>query len=102
MNTAVINIKTEPTTKKQAQKVASELGISLSGLINGFLKDLVKTRTVKLSANDEIPSEYMMKALRENEEDRKKGRISPAFNNIHDEIAWLNNPNARYENGDKV
>ena len=102
MNTTVINIKTDPQVKKQAQSVAAELGISLSGLINGFLKDLIKTKTVKFSANDEIPSEYMIKALKESERDIKRGRISPAFNNIDEEIAWLNNPNARYENGDKV
>lgn len=102
MNTAVINIKTEPSTKKGAQKVASELGISLSSLVNGFLRDLIKTKTVKFCADDEIPSEYMIKALKENERDRKKGRISPAFKNAKDAIAWLEDPNARLQNGDKA
>lgn len=102
MNSAVINIKTDATVKSNAKKVAADLGISLSALINGFLRDLVKSKTVKFSADNEIPSEYMIKALKENAIDRKKGRISPAFNNIDDEVAWLNDPNARYENGDKV
>lgn len=102
MNTAVINLKTDPKTKKAAQKVAEELGMSLSSLINGFLKDMIQTKSVYFSADEEVPSAYMMKALKENEKDRKAGRISPSFTNIKDEIAWLNDPNARYENGDKV
>ena len=74
MNTAVINIKTDPDLKNQAQKVASKLGFSLSALINGYLKQLIKTKTIHFSVFDETPSEYMLKALRESNEDRKRGR----------------------------
>jgi addiction module RelB/DinJ family antitoxin len=74
MSTAVINIKTDPKVKAKAQKVASDLGFSLSSLINGYLNQLVKTKTVHFSALEETPSEYMVQALRESEEDRKKGR----------------------------
>ena len=74
MKAAVINIKTDPVVKAKAQKVASELGFSLSALINGYLNQLVKTKTVLFSATDKVPSEYMVKALRESEEDRKKGK----------------------------
>jgi addiction module RelB/DinJ family antitoxin len=36
MNTAIINIKTDAKVKKEAQAVASDLGLTLSGAINGF------------------------------------------------------------------
>lgn len=75
MNTAVINIKVEPQVKKSAQKIAHTLGISLSGLINGYLRQLIRTKTVTLSAAKEIPSDYMIEALKESEADIQAGRV---------------------------
>ena len=74
MNTAVINIKTDPLLKTKAQKVASELGFSLSSLINAYLKQLVQTKTVSFSL-EEKPSKYLLKSLKESEEDIKAGRV---------------------------
>lgn len=101
MNTAVINIKTEPQVKKKAQVLAEEMGISLSSLINGFLRHLIKTKTVTFTAHEE-PSPYLIKALKESREDIKKGRVSASFDNTDDAISWLNDSDARYQNGDKV
>jgi addiction module RelB/DinJ family antitoxin len=74
MSTTVINIKADPKVKAKAQKIASDMGFTLSALINGYLNQLVKTKTVHFSVNEETPSEYMIQALRESEEDRKAGR----------------------------
>lgn len=98
MNTAVVNVKVDPMVKKSAQKIARELGISLSGLINGYLRQLIRTKTVTFSTNREIPSDYMIKALKESEEDIKAGRVSPTFTNAKDAIAWLDNPRKKYAN----
>lgn len=103
MNTAVINVKIDPKVKRQAQNIASDLGFSLSALINGYLKSLIKTKTVHFSLTEkEEPSEYLIKALKESEEDRKAGRVSPSFDNVEDAIKWLNDPKARYINGSKT
>lgn len=103
MNTAVINVKVDPKVKRQAQNVASNLGFSLSSLINGYLRNLIKTKTVHFSlAEKEEPSEYLIKALKESEEDRKAGRVSPSFGNAEDAIKWLNDPKARFINGSKA
>lgn len=77
MNTAVINLKIEPKVKFEAQKVASDLGFSLSALINGYLRQLVKTRAVHFSLSDEpeIPSKYLLGALKEAEDNRQEGRF---------------------------
>lgn len=101
MNTAVINIKTNPQIKAKAQKVAEELGFSLSSLINGYLRHLVKTKTVHFNTSEE-PSEYLIQAIKESEKDIKAGRVSPGFKNSQDAIKWLNDLDARYANGDKV
>ena len=103
MNTAVINIKVDPKVKSKAQNIASELGFSLSSLINGYLKNLVKTKTVHFSLkSNEEPSEYMIKALKRSEEDRIAGRVSPSFSNARNAIKWLNDSKSRLINGDKV
>lgn len=75
MNGAVINIKVESKLKSEAQKVAFDLGFSLSSLINGYLRQLIKTKTVYFSLRDEEPSEYLIKALRESENERLRGRF---------------------------
>ncbi len=101
MNTAVINIKTNPQIKARAQAVAEELGFSLSSLINGYLKHLVKTRAVHFTTAEK-PTKYLLDALKESEKDIKSGRVSPGFDSAEDSIKWLNDPKARYINGDKV
>jgi addiction module RelB/DinJ family antitoxin len=102
MNTAVIITKTEPQVKVKAQKVAKDLGISLSSLINAWLRQLIKTKTVVFSAADEEPTQYLLDALKKSEEDIKAGRVSPSFNNARDAIAWLEDPKATYKNGNRV
>lgn len=97
MQTAVINIKINPQTKKEAQTVAKEIGVSLSGLINGFLKHLIRTRTATFSAVEQ-PSEYLIQALKEAEKEIKAGWVSPTFDNAEDAIAWLRDPRAKYAN----
>ncbi|MBI3485997.1 type II toxin-antitoxin system RelB/DinJ family antitoxin [Candidatus Daviesbacteria bacterium] len=90
MNTSVVNVKIDPQTKKKAQDVAEQLGFSLSSLINAYLKQLIRTKTVNFSALEENPSEYMLNSLKEAEEEIKRGEISPAFDNADEAIAWLN------------
>lgn len=96
MNTAVVNIKTDPGIKNEAQKIASELGFSLSSLLNGYMRHLIKTKTVYFTAKGEEPSEYLIEALKESEDDRETGRVSPPFANAKDAAAWLDDPNKKY------
>ncbi len=101
MNTAVINIKTEQELKKEAQNIAYDLGMSLSSLINAYLRQLVRTRKIEFDLREE-PSEYLIQALSESRKNIRAGRVSPQFKTAEDAIKWLNNPKARYRNGDKV
>lgn len=89
MNTIAINIKTEPEVKARAQRIARGLGFSLSSLVNTWLKQFVKTKSVTFSARDEEPSEYLISMIKRSEEDYKKGNTSPRFDNAKDAIAWL-------------
>ena len=102
MNTAVVNVKVNPKIKKQAQKVAEDLGLSLSSVVNAYLRQLIKTRRVEFSDVRLELTPWAKRMLRESEKDVKAGRVSPSFKNAKDAIAWLNDPIARYENGDPV
>ncbi len=96
MTTTIVNVKVDPSLKKQARKVAENLGFSLSGVINAYLKHLVRTKTVSFSMTEEIPSDYLIKVMREAEEDVRAGRVSPAFTNAKDAIKWLNSKDKKY------
>ncbi len=90
MNTSAIYIKTDPKVKERAQMVAKELGFSLSSLLNAWLKQLIKTKTVTFSAyKEEIPNEYLRSAIKKAEENYRKGNTSPAFSNPKDAIKYL-------------
>lgn len=97
MNTAVVNVKVNPKVKKDAQKLAEDLGLSLSSLINGYLKQIIRTKKVSFDLAYE-PSDYLIKALGEARKDVKEGFVSPAFDNTKDAFAWLDNPKRKYEN----
>lgn len=88
MNTAVINIKTQPETKAKAQEIARQIGVSLSSLINAYLKQFIKTKTVTFSAG-KIPNKRTIAIMKQAEKDYKKGNTSPAFKTGKEAVAWL-------------
>ncbi|MBI4097111.1 MAG: type II toxin-antitoxin system RelB/DinJ family antitoxin [Candidatus Levybacteria bacterium] len=88
MNTEIVNIKIDAETKKQAQKVAAELGFSLSSILKGYIKQFVKTKRVTFSVGEE-PSPYLKRIMKQAEKNWKEGRTSPKFDNAKDAIAWL-------------
>ena len=46
---AVINIKTKSDLKTKAQELATELGLSLSAVLNGYLRQFVRNKAVNFS-----------------------------------------------------
>ena len=50
MNKVIVNIKVDPETKKAAQILAKDLGLTLSSLINAQLRQLVNRRQLVLDA----------------------------------------------------
>ena len=95
MNTAVINVKVEAGLKREAANTARELGLSLSTVVKGLLKQFVVKKAVTFERS-EIPSDYMIRELKKSEEEIKKGWVSPSFTNAKDAIAWLHDPHRKY------
>ena len=85
----VINIKTDKETKVRAQKLAEELGVPLSAIINVYLRQFIRTREFTFSLAYSMTPE-LEKTLEEVESDvAKKENISPVFDNSKDAISWL-------------
>ena len=82
MNTAVINIKTQPEIKIKAQTIAKELGLNLSSVINAYLVQLIKTKTVIFSTSEE-PTDYLLQMLEDSRKAAKK------FSNAKDAVSYL-------------
>jgi len=86
----VIHIKTDAQVKENAQKLAIELGLNLSDVINASLRNFIRTREVRFSDIPVMTLE-LERLLGPIEEDIKKKRnLSPEFNNGEDMDAYLN------------
>lgn len=46
----IINIKTEKDVKEKAMRIADELGLSLSAVVNASLKQFIRDKAVHFSA----------------------------------------------------
>lgn len=88
MNTAVIITKTDPEVKNKAQKIAKAIGVSLSSIINAYLKQLIRTRRVEFDLEEE-PSEYLIKQIRKAEKNIREGKVSPALKTGKEAVEWL-------------
>ena len=72
MNNAVIQIRTDIELKESAQKVAEELGFSLSSLIKAFLKNVTRTKIVTFSTG-EVPSAWLIEQMTKAQKDLQTG-----------------------------
>ena len=85
----LLNIKTDKEVKRGVKKIAEEIGVPLSTIINAYLKQLLRERRVNF-ALPLRPNAKTAKLLRKAHEDYKKGKnISPAFETAEDAIAYL-------------
>lgn len=75
----IIYVKAEKEVKTNAQKLARELGLSLSDVINGALRNFIRTREVTFS-DVAVMTPELEKMLGKVEKDIKAGKnLSPKF-----------------------
>ena len=86
----VINIKTDKEVKENAQKLAQELGISLSDVMNASLRNFIRTREFHVSAVPQMTPE-LEKLIGQVEKDIKdKKDITGPFLTAKETDAYLN------------
>ena len=85
----VLNIKADRDTKEKAQKLAAELGLPLGTIINAYLKDFVRNRSVNFSAIPRMSKglELLLGKIEKDVEARKN--FSPAFKIAGEVSAYL-------------
>jgi len=87
----VISVKTDKELKEKAQEIAKEMGFPLGTLINAYLRQFVKSKTVYFSVGT---SKKMTEALEKEFEQieldiQKEINLSPEFENMEDALKYL-------------
>lgn len=78
MNKEVINIKTDAKTKKEAQKVAKEFGVSLSSLVTITLRNVIRTKRIDVSLIPESTATTdEKKAIKKGSAEYRAGNMIP-------------------------
>lgn len=91
-----MTVKTDEKLKKEAQEVAEEMGFPLGTLVNAFLRQFVRNKTVFVTlhmgtgvAVSSINA-MMEKQLEEIEKDiRKEQNLSPSFKTMEAALKYL-------------
>ncbi len=88
MNTAILNIKTDPDTKEQLKAFAAQVGIPVSALMNAQIKQMLRNGKVEFSTKFE-PSPYLQEIIKEADADYKTGKNIVATESDEDTLELL-------------
>ncbi len=83
-----VNLKIDPIIKKNAQKRAQELGLSLSSVVNATLSQFARTGELELSTTPRM-TPYLEGLIKEARKDYAAGRTSGPFSNAEDLLKHL-------------
>lgn len=85
----ILNVKVEKEIKKKAQRVAKDLGISLSFAVNAHLRKFIQTREIYIG-EPLTPNKKTAARLKKIMADINAGRnLSPGFNTMNEAIEYL-------------
>lgn len=88
MNSAVLNIKTDVSTKQQLQEFAAELGIPVSVIMNAQIKQMLRDRKIILSTELE-PTPYLEKIMEQVESDLTANKNITKAMSVKEAVAYL-------------
>jgi addiction module RelB/DinJ family antitoxin len=87
MNT-VISVKVDKDVKASAQAVAQSAGLTLSSLVNAYLRQISATRRIELYAPEPM-TPHLEQLIAEVEAELKSDKLSPEFDSVEDFLADL-------------
>jgi addiction module RelB/DinJ family antitoxin len=89
MAKTIISIKSDKEVKENAKKLAQELGLSLSDVINASLRNFIRMREVRFSSIPQMTPE-LERLLGKIEKDIKRKRdLSPVLESAEDAAGYL-------------
>lgn len=86
----MINIKTDRDVKIKAQKIAKELGLPLSTVVNAYLKEFVRERAVRFSIEPQIRREIGELLKQASIDYKKRKNIAGPFETAEEMDVYLN------------
>ena len=99
MNKTILNIKIDPEVKKQAQELASDAGLTVSALVNSYLRQIIATRHIDIRVPRKEPfalsepekmTPKLAKKIQKAHQSIKESNVSPAFDNADDFFESIN------------
>jgi addiction module RelB/DinJ family antitoxin len=84
----VISVKLDKDVKAAAQEVAKSAGLTLSTLVNAYLRQVAATRRIELYAPEPMTPK-LEKLIAEVEAELKGGKASKKFDTVDDFLADL-------------
>jgi len=88
MKTTII-LKADKEVKENAQKLAKELGLNLSAIINANLKQFIRSREVYFSTLPKMTPELEKLIGRARKDYKAKKNISPVFGSVREALDYL-------------
>jgi addiction module RelB/DinJ family antitoxin len=89
MAKTIISIKSDKEVKENAKKLAQELGLSLSDVINASLRNFIRTREVRFSSIPRMTPELerLLGGIENNI--KRKRNLSPVLESAEDIAGYL-------------
>jgi addiction module RelB/DinJ family antitoxin len=85
----MMNIKTDVDVKEEAQKIAKEMGLPLSSVVNAYLKEFVRERSVRFSIEPQLRPEIGKFFRQASADYKKKKNIVGPFDTTKTMDAYL-------------
>lgn len=85
----MLNIKTDREVKERAQRVARDLGLTLSAVVNGSLRQLIRSQAVYFSAAPRMTAELENLIGRARRDYGRKRNVSPVLSSDKEVLDYL-------------
>ena len=89
-----INVRTSAETKKAAEELFEDFGLSMTSAINVFLKQVIRERRIPFEIGYETPNELTAKVLKETEEGKN---LSPVYHSVSELMDSLHAEKAEHK-----
>lgn len=85
----VLNVKIDKKLKIQAQEVAKDLGLPISTVVSGNLREFVRNRSITISDPPKLKPSVEAELVEISKQAKQGKNISPKFDNLDDAFDWL-------------
>lgn len=85
----LINIKADEEVKENAQKLAKELGLPLSAIVNAYLKEFIRAQSLRVSIEPQLRPEVGSLLKKASIDYKHKKNISPLFKTMTEAVKYL-------------